>query len=65
MIKLKFLSKVQIGLLFLLIASQIDFIVGVFMGPSDDASRSKGFVGLNGMLVKLKVEYSVYEDQFI
>ena len=35
-------------LLFVLIGSQIDFVVGVFMGPQDEEYQSKGFLGLRG-----------------
>jgi hypothetical protein len=34
-------------LLFVLIASQIDFVIGSFMGPQDDEEIAKGFVGYN------------------
>jgi len=33
------------GLLFVLIFSQIDFIIGSFWGPLDDLEQAKGFVG--------------------
>nr|XP_027239552.1 bumetanide-sensitive sodium-(potassium)-chloride cotransporter-like [Penaeus vannamei] len=39
-------TRVQMGLLFLLIGSQIDFVIGFFMGPLTDLERSQGFVGL-------------------
>lgn len=32
-------------LLFVLIAAQIDFIVGSFFGPTDDLERAQGFIG--------------------
>ncbi|XP_047501721.1 bumetanide-sensitive sodium-(potassium)-chloride cotransporter-like [Penaeus chinensis] len=39
-------TRVQMALLFLLIGSQIDFVIGFFMGPLDDLERAQGFVGL-------------------
>jgi solute carrier family 12 sodium/potassium/chloride transporter 2 len=34
-------------LLFVLIASQIDFVIGSFLGPQTDEEIAKGFVGYN------------------
>jgi hypothetical protein len=34
-------------LLFVLIASQIDFVIGSFLGPQNDEEIAKGFVGYN------------------
>ena len=34
-------------LLFVLIASQVDFVIGSFLGPQDDEEVAKGFVGYN------------------
>jgi len=34
-------------LLFVLITSQIDFVIGSIMGPQDDEEVAKGFVGYN------------------
>jgi hypothetical protein len=34
-------------LLVVLIASQIDFMIGSFLGPQDDEEIAKGFVGYN------------------
>ena len=45
-------TRVQIGLLFLLLCSQVDFIIGSFL-PTDDEEKAKGFVGYN---------YSVLEE---
>lgn len=39
-------TRVQMGLLVLLVCSQIDFIIGSFI-PSNDEEKSKGFVGYN------------------
>jgi hypothetical protein len=38
-------------LLFVLIASQVDFVVGSFLGPQNDEEIAKGFVGYNGMFL--------------
>jgi hypothetical protein len=35
------------GLLFVLIFSQIDFVIGSFWGPLEDVEQAKGFVGLS------------------
>ena len=45
-------TRVQIGLLFLLLCSQIDFLIGSFL-PTNDEEKAKGFVGYN---------YTVLED---
>lgn len=34
-------------LLFVLITSQVDFVIGSFLGPQDDEEKAKGFVGYN------------------
>jgi hypothetical protein len=34
-------------LLFVLITSQVDFVIGSFLGPQDDDEIAKGFVGYN------------------
>ncbi|XP_018008645.2 bumetanide-sensitive sodium-(potassium)-chloride cotransporter [Hyalella azteca] len=47
---LDWVTRVQIGLLFLLIGSQVDFVIGAFVGPLDDTERAQGFVGLSGEL---------------
>ena len=39
-------TRVQIGLLFLLLTSQVDFIIGSFL-PTNDEEKAKGFVGYN------------------
>ena len=39
-------TRVQIGLLFLLLCSQVDFIIGSFL-PTNDEEEAKGFVGYN------------------
>lgn len=47
--------QVQMGLLVLLIAAQVDFVVGTFMGPMDDKERARGFVGLESMYCIFKL----------
>ncbi|CAG0893458.1 unnamed protein product [Darwinula stevensoni] len=42
---LKWVSKAQLALLVILVAAQVDFIVGSFMGPSSKDTIAKGFVG--------------------
>ncbi|KAF2344280.1 Amino acid permease/ SLC12A domain, partial [Trinorchestia longiramus] len=44
---MNWVTRVQIVLLFLLIGSQVDFVVGAFMGPPSDLSRARGFIGFN------------------
>ncbi|KAL7639645.1 UNVERIFIED_CONTAM: hypothetical protein RMT77_010147 [Armadillidium vulgare] len=58
-------TRVQMGLLFLLIASQVDFLVGAFMGPVDDKERSRGFVGFDGDVFSenAKTDYRYYEGE--
>ncbi|KAJ9588117.1 hypothetical protein L9F63_018508, partial [Diploptera punctata] len=53
----------QMVLLFVLIASQVDFVVGSFLGPQDDEEISKGFVGYNLETFKsnLGAGYTYYE----
>ncbi len=41
---MEWVTRVQIGLLFLLLVSQVDFVVGSFLPPTD-SERAKGFVG--------------------
>jgi solute carrier family 12 sodium/potassium/chloride transporter 2 len=36
-------------LLFVLIAAQVDFVVGSFIGPIDDTEKAQGFVGYSCM----------------
>nr|QGP72204.1 Na+/K+/2Cl- cotransporter [Penaeus monodon] len=48
-------TRVQMALLFLLIGSQIDFVIGFFMGPLDDLERSQGFVGMTSQVFSQNV----------
>uniref|UniRef100_A0A6A7FYV2 Na+/K+/2Cl-cotransporter protein n=1 Tax=Hirondellea gigas TaxID=1518452 RepID=A0A6A7FYV2_9CRUS len=47
---MEWVTRVQMGLLFLLIGSQIDFLIGAFVGPLDDESQARGFVGLSAVV---------------
>ena len=44
-------TRVQVGLLALLIVSQVDFVVGTFIPPRDEL-KAKGFVGYNATLME-------------
>ena len=52
------ITRVQVGLLALLIVSQIDFIIGTFIPPSDE-TRAKGFVGYNATVFEANL-WSAY-----
>ncbi|PNF22995.1 hypothetical protein B7P43_G10392 [Cryptotermes secundus] len=56
-------TRTQMCLLFVLIASQIDFMVGSFLGPQDDEEIAKGFVGYNSETFRsnLGPDYRNYE----
>ncbi|KAG0716781.1 Bumetanide-sensitive sodium-(potassium)-chloride cotransporter [Chionoecetes opilio] len=58
-------TRVQMGLLFLLIGSQIDFVVGTFIGPQDDLQRAQGFVGLSSEVLSQSAgpDYRVFEGK--
>nr|ANU78813.1 Na+/K+/2Cl- cotransporter [Portunus trituberculatus] len=58
-------TRVQMGLLFLLIGSQIDFVVGAFIGPQNDVQRSQGFIGLSGEVLAKNVgpDYRNFEGR--
>ncbi|KAK3888775.1 hypothetical protein Pcinc_007192 [Petrolisthes cinctipes] len=43
-------TRVQMGLLLLLIGSQVDFVVGAIMGPQGDEQEAQGFIGINSEL---------------
>jgi len=44
----KFLLQAQVGLLIILVAAMIDFVIGSFITPNNE-EFSKGFVGYNSM----------------
>lgn len=56
-------TRVQIGLLALLVVSQVDFIVGTFLTPNDEL-RAKGFIGYNGTLMESNLwqQYTFNEE---
>ncbi|KAB7494130.1 Solute carrier family 12 member 1, partial [Armadillidium nasatum] len=60
---LDWVARVEIGLLLLLIASQLDFIVGVCLGPTNDDQRAKGFVGFNGDVYLAKTPKPITGEQ--
>jgi len=62
---MEWVTRVQLLLLFLLIASQIDFVVGFFMGPQSEEEKAQGFVGMNSDLLSanLKNDYRTFEGQ--
>ncbi|CAB3385070.1 Hypothetical predicted protein [Cloeon dipterum] len=45
-------TRFQMALLFVLIFSQIDFIIGTFWGPLDVEEQAKGFVGYSSEVLK-------------
>ncbi|KAK8389721.1 hypothetical protein O3P69_009012 [Scylla paramamosain] len=58
-------TRVQMGLLFLLIGSQIDFVVGAFIGPQNDLQRAQGFIGLSSEVMAKNVgpDYREFENR--
>ena len=45
-------------MLVILIAAQVDFVVGSFLGPINDEEKSKGFVGYNCKYKILNIYYA-------
>ena len=60
---LSWITRVQVGLLALLVVSQVDFFVGTFIPPSDEA-KAKGFIGYNATLLmnNLWSDYTLNEE---
>ena len=58
---MEWVTRVQMGLLFLLLCAQVDFIIGTFLPPSDSA-MSKGFVGYNSTVFTSNL-YSDYSEK--
>ncbi|KAL7639363.1 UNVERIFIED_CONTAM: hypothetical protein RMT77_009864 [Armadillidium vulgare] len=58
-------TRVQMGLLFLLIGSQIDFLIGAFMGPLNTLQESQGYVGFHPEILSdnVKQDYRYYEGE--
>ena len=48
---MEWVTRVQMGLLLLLLVSQIDFIVGSFLPPNDE-EKAKGFVGYDATVLE-------------
>lgn len=48
-------TRVQIGLLFLLIGSQIDFLVGAIIGPTSTLEEARGFIGMSSEVLKKNI----------
>ena len=47
-------SRVELGLLGLLIIAQLDFAIGAFLNPSD-IKKAKGFVGMNISILQVMI----------
>ncbi|KAB7507824.1 Solute carrier family 12 member 8, partial [Armadillidium nasatum] len=60
---LDWVTRVQFGLLILLVGAQIDFIIGAFMGPISVWQEAQGYVGFNSEVMKVntKPDYRFYE----
>ncbi|XP_035736947.1 bumetanide-sensitive sodium-(potassium)-chloride cotransporter-like isoform X4 [Vespa mandarinia] len=50
MVGLEWEAKAQIGLLVILLAAILDFMIGTFIGPKNDEEKAKGFIGYNADL---------------
>lgn len=46
-IGMDWVTRAQMFFLVVLVAAQVDFIVGSIMGPDDNEERAKGFIGYN------------------
>ena len=55
-------TRVQMGLLCLLLVSQVDFLIGSFL-PASDEELSKGFVGFNGTVLSQNLWSQYGEDK--
>jgi hypothetical protein len=44
-----YFPQAQNVLLVILLLAMVDFMIGCFVGPSDDEERAKGFVGMSCM----------------
>ena len=62
-IGMEWVSKVEVGLLGLLIIAQIDFVIGSFLPPTD-RQMANGYIGYNNEVFKenLWSDYQVHED---
>jgi hypothetical protein len=48
--------QAQVGLLIILLAAMVDFVIGSFIGPLDPVELSRGFVGYNSEFSVLDLE---------
>ena len=57
------ITRVQVGLLALLVISQVDFVIGTFIPPSDELT-AKGFIGYKASLLESNLwsEYTQNEE---
>ena len=62
MIGMEWVSKVEVGLLGLLIIAQIDFVIGSFLPPTDQ-QMANGYIGYNNEQFKINLwsDYQVGE----
>lgn len=52
--------QAQVGLLVILLVAIFDFFIGSFLGPQNEQSKARGFVGFNG---KLDINTSKYSQR--
>jgi solute carrier family 12 sodium/potassium/chloride transporter 2 len=62
-IGMEWVSKVEVGLLGLLIIAQIDFVIGSFLPPTDQ-QMANGYIGYNNEQFKINLwsDYQVEEN---
>ncbi|CAL4065736.1 unnamed protein product, partial [Meganyctiphanes norvegica] len=62
---LEWVTRVQILLLFLLIGSQINLVIGLFIGPKSTEEQAMGYTGFNGAIMSenWSPEYRYSEGQ--
>ncbi|KAF4526779.1 hypothetical protein B566_EDAN012319 [Ephemera danica] len=62
-IGMDWVTRFQMGLMFVLLFSQVDFIIGSFWGPLDDEERAKGFIGYDSKTfwTNMDADYRNYE----
>ncbi|RXG73338.1 Solute carrier family 12 member 2 [Armadillidium vulgare] len=58
-------TRVQMALVVLLAASQVNFVVGALLGPQDDLEKAKGFVGMNSEVFTANIgtDYRYFEGE--
>jgi hypothetical protein len=52
-------------MLVILIAAQVDFIVGSILGPVDELEKAKGFVGYNSKSLSLSKNSYIRQKAFL